>query len=414
MSRILQLGASALAVALVAVGGQVASAATAAGKAPSLNARSWILIDAGTGKVLDRKSPDGRLPMASTTKMMTAYLALKRLPLGKTLRATDYRAAPGESLMGLESGQRVSVRDLLYGLILLSGNDAAVTLAEAVSGTERRFVRLMNRTARRLGLKDTSYENPVGLDGPNHFSSARDLASLGQVLMKMPKFRPIASSRTAKLRSYRPPVEIETLNLFVLNNSWARGIKTGHTDKARYVLVSDGRRKSADLIAAVVGAPSELLRDSESVRLLNYGFSLYSEKVPIRAGKRVTEVGVKFEDAGLKLVSPRSVRTGIRQDEKLSVRTVVPDEVEGPLKRGEPVGVATVTVDGQAVGKVRLLAGRPVAEPDLLDRVQENFVYILLALGIILFAILGAVAVLRRWRRTNIRRRLRRVSRGRK
>ena len=91
--------------------------------------------------------------------------------------------------MGLESGQRVSVRDLLYGLILLSGNDAAVTLAEAVSGTERRFVRLMNRTARRLGLKDTSYENPVGLDGPNHFSSARDLASLGQVLMKMPKFQ---------------------------------------------------------------------------------------------------------------------------------------------------------------------------------------------------------------------------------
>lgn len=399
-----------LAVVLMAAG--FSGDASAAENPPELDAKSWVVIDARTGDVLAEKAPDEHLPMASTTKMMTAYLALKNLPLNKRFPAADYHGDPAESLMGLEAGQMVSVKDLLYGLILLSGNDAAVTLAEAVSGSERDFVELMNQTAEQLGLEDTSYQNPVGLDGKKHFTSAHDLARLGQVLMAMPRFRPIASARTATLRSYSPPVEIASLDTFLLNNEWAKGIKTGHTMKAGYVLASDGRRRATELIGAVIGAPTELARDAETVKLLEYGFSLYSKEVPIRPGKPVTEVPVKYEDEDLSVVSPRSVRIGVRSDEKLVVTPDLPGEVEGPIAKGDPIGSATVTVDGDPISTVRLLAAESVEKPGLVDKVRGNPALMLIALLIVLSAILCVVVVMRRRHSSRMRKRLRRVTRN--
>jgi len=400
------------AVAILATGsalGLPLSAGAAPG--PDLDAGSWVLIDARTGATLDSRAPDRRLPMASTTKMMTAYLALERLPMGRVVSAADYQAIPAESLMGLEAGQRVSVRDLLYGLILLSGNDAAVTLAEAVSGTTPRFVGLMNRTAARLGLANTSYENPIGLDGPDQYSSARDLATLGKVLMEMPRFRKIAGSRTATLTSYIPPLEIETLNDFVADNEWARGIKTGRTDDAGYVLASDGRQKAAELIGAVMGTPSEVARDAESVELMEYGFSLYEKRVPVPEGRPAARVPVRFGDLDLALFSPRAVRVGVREGERLVVARDLPGEVEGPVLRGERIGSATVTLDGRTVGTVPLLAGRDIKAPSLSERVRaaisDNLAYVALALLVIL-----AVALLLRHRsERNMRSRMRTISR---
>jgi serine-type D-Ala-D-Ala carboxypeptidase (penicillin-binding protein 5/6) len=384
---------------------------TATAAPPKLDAKSWIAIDARTGDVLAEKNPDRHLPMASTTKMMTAYLAMKNLPLNKKVRAADYNGEPVESLMGLEAGQVVSVRDLLYGLILLSGNDAAVTLAEAVSGSEREFVELMNSTAGELGLNDTSYENSIGLDGKNHYTSARDLARLGQVLMEMPRFRPIASSRQATLTSYDPPVEITTHNDFVLNNAWGKGIKTGHTNRAGYVLASDGRRKATELIGAVIGTPTEFARDAESVKLLEYGFSLYDKRVPVRPGRPVAEIPVKYEDEDLDVVSRRAVRIGVRKDERLVVGTDLPSEVEGPIAKGEPIGTATIRIDGEPVTTVRLLAARSVEQPSLIDKVRGNIALMLLAMLILLSAILVVVAVSKRRHSSRMRKRLQRVSR---
>lgn len=385
--------------------------ATGEAAQPKLDAKSWIAIDARTGDVLAEKNPDRHLPMASTTKMMTAYLAMKNLPLKKKVKAADYKGDPVESLMGLEAGQVVSVRDLLYGLILLSGNDAAVTLAEAVSGSEKEFVELMNSTAEELGLNDTSYENSIGLDGKNHYTSARDLARLGQVLMEMPRFRPIASARQATLTSYQPPVEITTHNDFVLNNAWGKGIKTGHTNRAGYVLASDGRRKATELIGAVIGTPTEFARDAESVKLLDYGFSLYDKRVPVRSGRPVAEIPVKYEDEDLAVVSRRAVRIGVRQDERLVIGTDLPSEVEGPIAKGEPIGTATVRVDGERIATVKLVAARSVEEPTLIDKVRGNIALTLLALLIVLSAILGVVAVARHRRSSRMRKRLQRVSR---
>ncbi len=398
-------------VSAVFAAGSLAAKPKEAGKPPKLDARAWIAIDARTGEPVAEGKADERLPMASTTKLMTAYLAMRRLTMRKKVSATDYRGIPGESLMGLEAGQKVSVRDLLYGLVLLSGNDAAVTLAKAVSGTEPRFVKLMNATAVKLGLTNTHYDNPIGLDGKSHYTSARDLSSLSRTLMEMPRFRQIASSRTAKLRSYDPPLEIETINHFVLNNSWARGIKTGHTEKAGYVLASDGRKRATELIGTVIGAPTETSRDVETVKLLDYGFSLYRKRVPVLPGRAAVEVPVKYGDADLALVPKRPIPIGLQKDERAKVTTVVPGEVEGPIKKGQRIGRAAVSVDGELIDTVPLFAAKAVEKPSLIDKAMENTLPLVFVLMVVVFAILAVVAFVRRRRQSRMRRRLRRVTR---
>lgn len=325
-----------------------------------------------------------------------------------------YRATPGESLMGLQEGQELSVRDLLYGLMLLSGNDAAVTLAVAVSGSVPRFVRLMNSTARQLGLDDTSYENPIGLDGPDQYSSAADLVSLSRLMMENPRFRKIAGARRATLGSYRPPIEIETDNEFVRDVPWARGIKTGYTSRAGYVLASDGRRKATELIATVMGTASEAARDAATVELMDYGFSLYEKRVPVRPGKPVARVPIRFEDEDLPVSARFAVRIGVRAGESLTVSLDLPEKVEGPITRGEQLGTATVRLDGDQIRRVPLIAGRDVAEPGPLDRILGVFNANLVYIGVALSVILAVALLYRRRRERQIRTRLIRAGRRRR
>lgn len=390
------------------------SSPAAPASGPKLDAKAWIVIDARSGEALGGRAVNRHLPMASTTKMMTAYLAMKRLPFNRRIKVGRYNADPAESLMDLEPGQVVSVRDLLYGLMLLSGNDAAVALAKAVSGTEARFVALMNRTARRLGLDDTSYENPVGLDGPTHYTSAADLARLGRIVMSMPRFRKIAGAREARLTSYRPPETIETTDSFLRDNAWAHGIKTGHTLSSGYTLASDGRKKATELIGAVIGAPTEQARNDETVKLLNWGFSLYRKEVPIRVERPLAIVPVRYEDEGLPVYSKRRVRIGIREGDRLSVVRDLPDEVEGPILSGERIGWATVRLNGERLDRVPLFAGRTVEEPTTLDRLLGSPLLIVGLPLLIVFAILGMLLLARRRRKRNARKRLKRVLRTRR
>ncbi len=412
-----RVGLAALILLLVILGagasGQ-ATAATAPDRGPDLDAKAWIVIDARTGEPLAGQAVNRHLAMASTTKMMTAYLAAQRLPFSKKVKVGNYEGDPAESLMGLEAGQVVSVRDLLYGLMMLSGNDAAVALAKAVSGTEKRFVRLMNRTARRLGLNDTSYENPVGLDGPAHYTSAADLAKLGRVLMQMPRLRKISGARVAKLTSYRPPVTIETTDSFLLENPWAKGIKTGHTLSSGYTLASDGRRKATELIGAVIGAPTEAARNGETVELLDWAFSLYDKRVPVRVDRPVALLPVRYEDQDLAVNSKRRVRIGVREGETLNVVTDLPGEVEGPILAGQKMGTATVRLNGEPYATVPLFASRTIEEPSLLDRVLGNPLWIVGLLVLAGFAILSVVLLARRRRERNARKRLQRVLRTRR
>ncbi|HEY8082046.1 MAG TPA: D-alanyl-D-alanine carboxypeptidase family protein [Solirubrobacterales bacterium] len=363
---------------------------------PRLDARAWALIDASNGDVLASNAASHRLPIASTTKMMTAYVALQELPLGKRVRAASYSPIYGESLLGLIPGQWISVRDLLYGLILRSGNDAAYDLAIASAGSQARFVRLMNMRAAALGLSGTHYANPIGLDEPGNYSTAFDLTALGRRLLGIPTFAKISASRSATLRSLRPRRRIITRNDLLLREPWANGIKTGHTFDAGYVLVGAGKRKGVQLISAVVGVPTEAERDLETVRLLNYGFSLYRKRIPIRAGEALANPAIRYTGGELPLRAERSATVGVRRGERLKLAVQAPDEVEGPVEHGAILGRALVFIDGIQVTSVPLRAGRTIPAAGAFDRIRTSLTAGITPIALALFVILiGAVLL---WR----------------
>jgi len=358
------------------------------------------LIDARSGDLLAFHGLERRLPIASTTKLMTAWVALRELPLDEIVRAAPYTPIYGESLLGLRPGQRVSVRDLLYGLILRSGNDAAYDLARAAAGSERRFVGQMNRYAAALGLSDTRYANPIGLDQAGNYSSAGDLAALTRRLLREPVFARIAGSRSARLRSLRPPRRIETINDFLLEVPWATGVKTGHTFDAQYCLVGAGRRKGVELISVVLGTWTESERDEETRRLLEYGFSRYRRRAPVRRGQSLAAPAIRYSGGELPLRAARTVAVGVRRGQRLSLAVRAPREVEGPIRRGARLGRATVRVDGLRAAIVPLRAGRAVPAASALEKArssaEDNALWIVLALS----AILVAASFTRRLRRT--------------
>ncbi|HET6571665.1 MAG TPA: serine hydrolase [Solirubrobacterales bacterium] len=398
------VGGTAPEEALATAGGGGSPAATgpaAEAAPPRLQARAWALIDARDGEVLASHAPDRHLPIASTTKLMTAWVALHELSPNRVVRAAPYAPIYGESLLELRPGQRVSVRDLLYGLILRSGNDAAYDLALAAAGSERRFVAQMNRYAAALGLADTHYANPIGLDEVGNYSSSGDLVALARRLLAEPAFAKIAASRSARLRSLRPPRRIETINDFLLEVPWATGVKTGHTFGAEYCLVGAGRRKGVELISAVLGTWTESERDEETRRLLEYGFSRYRRRLPVHAGQSLAAPAIRYSGGELPLRAARSVAVGVRRGQRLSLLVRAPREVEGPIRRGARLGRAIVRVDGRRAATVPLRAGRAVPRASSLERlrsrVEDNALWIVIALSAILIAALFT----RRRRRTS-------------
>lgn len=340
---------------LALAGGLAAPAAAAAPPRP--DARAWILVDPRDGSAIATHAARRRLPIASTTKLMTTYLALERLPLRKVVRAPAYEAMPGESLMGLRPGERVSVRSLLYGLLIRSGADAAIALADAVSGSVPAFVALMNRAAGRLGLRDTHYANPVGLDAPANYSSARDLARLAAILLRDPRFRRIVATRRADVPGAHPE-RVVTHNDLELRVPWVDGVKTGFTYGARYVLVASGTRHGLTLISVVLGAPTEAARDSGSLALLRYGFSLYASRVAVRAGERLGALRARGRRR-VPLEAARTVRVEARSGQRLAVawrrRHVRPPRAA--LAPGARLGWVPVTLGGHPVARVGLVAG---------------------------------------------------------
>jgi serine-type D-Ala-D-Ala carboxypeptidase (penicillin-binding protein 5/6) len=375
----------------------LAGTATAAERGPRVEARAWTLVDARTGEVLTSHGAARPLPIASTTKLMTAYVALQELPLGRVVRAAPYEAIYGESLLGLRAGERVSVRDLLHGLLMRSGNDSAEDLALAAAGSESRFVAEMNRRAAALGLADTHYANPVGLDQRGNFSSAADLATLTRRLLRVPVFARIVDSPTAVLRSLRPPRRIENSNDLLRMEPWVTGVKTGHTFDAGYVLVASGERKGVELVSVALGAPTEEARYRANLELLEYGFSQYRRLHPIRAGEDLADPAIRYSGGELPLRAARAVTVGQRRGQRLEVRVSAPAEVEGPIRRGAALGRATVFVDGRPVATVPLRAGRAIPEASAFDRIrsllEDNWFFISLAGFVIL---IGGVLLYRR------------------
>ena len=375
------------AAAACAVAALLLAAPAGAAERPTVAAPAAIVVDARSGDVLFEKEPEARRSIASATKLMTALLTLERADPSDVFRAADYRAGAIESRIGLRPGERMRVRDLLVALLLESANDAAVTLAEGVSGTREQFVADMNARAQELGLEETSYANPIGFDDPANLSSASDLAALARVLLRNERFAAIVDLPEATLRSGARRRTIDNRNRLIATHPFVDGVKTGHTRSAGYVLVGSASRLGAQVVSVVLGEPSEAARDAETLRLLRWGLGRFTRARPVRAGRVLARADVRHFDRRVELEAARGLALTVRRNLRVRTRVEAPDELEGPLPAGERVGSIVVTVGGRERGRVPLVTSSEVPEAGFLRRVGGELGWA------VAFVVLAAVAV---------------------
>ena len=322
---------------------------------------------------------------------MTALLTLERTRPSQVFTSPGYDPLPPESRIDLRRGERMRVDDLLEALLLESANDAAVTLAEGISGSREAFVAEMNERAAELGLEDTSYANPIGLDDPANYSTASDLAALSLRLMQRPRFRRIVDMPVAELETGLRPRVVENRNRLVALYPWVTGIKTGFTSLAGDVLVGSARAKGgARVISVVLGEPSEAARDADTVALLRWGLGRFHRVRALDPARPLARADVAYREERAALTPKRAATVLVREDERLRRRVRAPKEVEGPLPAGERVGSVTVLVDGRPVRRMALVTARDVPEAGTM-RVLVSALGVPLTL-LAALAILGAAA----------------------
>jgi D-alanyl-D-alanine carboxypeptidase (penicillin-binding protein 5/6) len=375
----------------------LAAPASARVQRPSLStAAAGIVVDARSGDVLLAKHPDARRPIASTTKLMTALLTLESGKLNRVFTAPAYNANPIESKINLRRGERMKVRDLLTALLLESANDAAVDLAVGVSGSKQAFVDEMNARARQLGLKNTHYANPIGLDAPGNYSSARDLAKLARKLMTNKTFAATVDKPRATLRSGDHVRTIRNRNLLIGRYPFVNGVKTGHTSTARYVLVGAAHGRGGKIISVVLGEPSEAARDADTLALLRWGVDQYKRVTVLRPGRTVVRVKVAHDDGlRIRLTTRHAATFTLRRGERLTTRVRAPQELEGPIPAGRRVGWVDVMYLGHKVKTLGLVTTRAVPEASLVKRVTDALGPPLTALALALVVLGGVLAGLR-------------------
>lgn len=326
-----------------------------------VGAPSAILVQPDTGDVVYARNAFKKRPMASTAKMMTALVAVENASLGRRFRVVDYPAASAESVAGLRPGERVTNAGLLQALMIASANDAAATLAVGVAGSNSRFVKLMNRRAAQAGLTSTRFANPVGLDAPGAYSTARDLARLGQLVRRNAYLRRIVDRPRSTITAGERQITLYNRNTLVGEVSWISGIKTGHTRQAGYLLVGSGERRAVPMVSVVMGTPSEAARNRDTTSLMRYGFSRYRAITAARAGRPVASVPVALQGTAVPVAAARTLRVVARRGEQVTVvRRGLPSEVRGPLPKGYRVGEIVATRRGEVAGRVSLVTTEPV------------------------------------------------------
>jgi D-alanyl-D-alanine carboxypeptidase (penicillin-binding protein 5/6) len=353
-------------------------------QAPEMAAKAYLLMDVTANQVLAAKDPDMAVEPASLTKLMTAYLvfdALKsrKIDLKQTLPVSERAWKMPGSRMFIDPKMRVPVEDLIKGMIVQSGNDATVALAEGVAGSVERFVQLMNDQAKLLGMTSTAYKNPEGLTAPGHTTTARDLALLSTRLMRdFPDYVPYYAIK--KYRYEGTPAANDTnRNLLLFRDASVDGLKTGHTQAAGYCLVASAKRELPNvgtrrLLSVVLGADSENARANESQKLLNWGYSAFDAVKLFDANQAVVTPPVwKGKQAVLKLgsVRPLVVAVPAGSASQLKTQVVRPDPLVAPFAKGQAVGTLKVMQGDKALFEVPLLVLEPVEQAGLLGRAWD-------------------------------------------
>ncbi len=340
---------------------------------PKLAAKAYVLYDYNSRQIIVSQQGNARLAPASLTKLMTAYLTFDALEhdtlslkQNLTVPLAAVRNTPGESRMLLAAGQSVTVDDLLHGLIVQSGNDAAITLALNIAGSETGFVDMMNKEARRLGMSNTHFTNPAGLSDQQHYSSAADLALLSAAIVRdYPRYYPLFSQREFSFNN----VTQANRNRLLWLDPYADGMKTGHTESAGFCVVGSAKRGDHRLIAVLFGADSDALRATESQKLLNYGFQNFDAVRLYEKDQPVTEVRVWKGTSSY-------VELGFRQDMFLTIPKGMQNQLKATLETRQPI-FAPLS-GGQKIGTLKLtLVGNPYAEFPLvtLDSVSRANVF---------------------------------------
>lgn len=347
-------------LAVTAAGSPTVRQASAAPPAPSVRAASAVLVGVGSRRVLWEKDGRVRRAPASTTKIMTALAVVERGGLDEMVTVSPRAAATSGSTVWLSAGETLSVQDLLYGLLLTSGNDAAVALAEHVAGSVDDFARLMNEEARAIGATDTHFRNPHGLDEPGHYTTARDLALIAARALQEPLVARIVATKRATIAWPGHEVDraLRNKNRLLWEYEGADGVKTGFTDEAGKCLVASATRGGLHLVAVVMGSPDIW---GAAAAILNYGFAKLSAATVARRGDVVRSIRVVGGDRErLPLVARDDLVVAVSPGEGERIRTRLDglDELRAPVRAGVTYGRLVAVLDGEDVASVPLVAAQ--------------------------------------------------------
>ena len=334
---------------------------------PALEARAWLLLEMGSNQVLTVEKPDERLEPASLTKLMTAYLTFaalkqKTLALQQAVPVSEKAWRTGGSKMFIKVDTQVAVDDLIKGMIVQSGNDACVALAEAIAGSEDNFAQMMNREAQRLGMRQSSFRNSTGLPDPNHYTTARDLSLLASALIRdfPEEYKRYYSMREFTYNRITQP----NRNRLLFIDPTVDGVKTGHTEAAGYCLISSALRDNRRLLSVVLGTRNDATRASESQKLLNWGFIAYESVAVQRQGDPVAVLPVwKGERNQVKAGFSQALTIAVPKGlgDKVKSEFVAEPRLIAPIEAGQKLGVLKVSLDGKPYQDYPVLAQESVA-----------------------------------------------------
>ena len=331
-----------------------------------LNAKSAILMEESTGNILYESNPDERLPIASVTKVMTMLLIMEAVDSGKIslddmVTVSENAMSYGGSTMFLETGEQLTVNDMLKGIAVASANDGCVAMAEHLAGSESAFVDMMNERAKELGMENTHFMNTNGLDEDDHYSSARDVAIMSRELMKHETIFNYTSIWMDTLRGGK--FQLANTNKLIRFYDGANGLKTGSTSKALCCLSAAAKRNDMQLIAVVLGAPTSAERFASAKSLLDYGFANYAVNTQITAGDEVQKIAVeKGVDKEVDVVAGDSCSTLVKkgQEDNITKEIKIDETITAPIEAGRKIGTMTISRDGEVIADIDLNASSAV------------------------------------------------------
>ena len=342
-------------------------------KPPTLNASAWILVDAESGAVLAEHNADERLPPASMTKMMTSYIAVHEITEGNVTEDTQVPISvnawkKGGSKMWVREGTEVRMMDLLRGIIVQSGNDASIAVAEYFAGSEQAFAGWMNQYAQNFGMTSTHFENATGWPAEGHLSTARDLSKLALHIIKdHPEYYSLYAEKYFEYNDIRQP----NRNQLLWRDASVDGLKTGHTEEAGYCLTASAKRDNTRLISVVMGTSSEAARTQETQKLLAYGFRYYETHKVYSAGETLSTEEVwlgKTDKVTLTLADDLYLTLPRGSIDELQADLVTPDYPEAPINAGDAIGTLSIRIGEDVLAERPLVAAQSVEEAGFFGR----------------------------------------------